>query len=408
VSASRTGTGRGGDGPLIFLMAGEPSGDAIGARLMAALRRETNGRVRFAGIGGERMAAEGLESQFPMAELSIMGVAEVIPSIPRVLRRVRETVARIRLLSPAAVVSIDATGFCFRVERALKGDGIPLIHYVAPMVWAWRARRARHVAEFLDHMMTLLPFEPPYFERHGLPTSFVGHPILEEGAAGGDGARFRARHGIASDVPLLAVLPGSRHGETKRLLPVFGVTLGLLRDRFSGLRAVVATVANVAEEVRAAAAAWPVETLVVGAAEKYDAFAAADAALAASGTVSLELAIARTPMVIAYRVHPLTEIFGRRILRRFRYACLINLLEDREIVPERLLEKCRPDLLAGEIDRLLRDPAARQAQIEGAAAALARLGLAGPPPSTRAARTVLQVIAARTGGVGSPAAAIPA
>ncbi len=382
------------DAPLIFIMAGEPSGDALGARLMAALKRETNGMARFEGIGGERMAGEGLRSQFPMAELSIMGVAEVIPSIPRVLRRVRETVARIRRLRPSAVVSVDATGFCFRVERQLKGEGIPLIHYVAPMVWAWRPWKARYVAGFLDHMMTLLPFEPPYFERHGLATSFVGHPVLEEGADRGDGAGFRARHGIPPDAPLLAVLPGSRRGETTRLMPVFAETLRLLKRDFPDLRVAVPTVATVADQVARAAAGWPVPAVVVrGQDEKYDALAAADAALAASGTISLELAIARTPMVIAYRVNPLTAFFGRPILARFRYACLINLMLGRELVPEFLLGKCRPSLLAPAVAHLLRDPDARRAQLEGAAEVLQRLGLDGPPPSTRAARTVLKAIA---------------
>jgi lipid-A-disaccharide synthase len=391
-------------GPLIFLMAGEPSGDALGARLMAALKRETNGSLRFEGIGGERMAAEGLQSQFPMVELSIMGVAEVIPSIPRVLRRVRETTARIRRLRPAAVVSIDATGFCFRVERQLKGAGIPLIHYVAPMVWAWRPWKARYVAGFLDHMMTLLPFEPPYFERHGLATSFVGHPVLEEGAEQGDGPGFRARHGIPPEAPLLAVLPGSRRGEVRRLMPVFAETLRRLKREFPGLRAVIATVAGVADQVAEAAAHWPLPVILLrGPEEKYDAFAAADAALAASGTISLELAIARTPMVVAYRVNPLTGFFARPFLARIRFASLVNLLLGREAIPEFLLGRCRPSLLAPAIARLLRDPAARRAQSEGAAEALSGLGLDGPPPSMRAARTILRVIAEHEAGAKSAA-----
>ena len=385
------------EGPLIFLMAGEPSGDALGARLMAALRRETNGGARFAGVGGELMKADGLASDFPMAELSIMGLAEVLPRAPLVLRRVRETVVRIKELRPAAVVSIDATGFCFRVERRVKGLGIPLIHYVAPMVWAWRPWKARMVAKFLDHMMTLLPFEPPYFERVGLAATFVGHPVLEEGADRGDGSGFRGRRGIATDVPLLAVLPGSRRAEVRRLMPVFADTLARLKVAFPELRAVVATVPTVAAEVSEAAARWTVPAIVLlDRAEKYDAFAAADAALAASGTVALELALAQTPMVIAYKMNVVTATLLRLFLMRVRFANLINLMLDRALIPELLQFNCRADRLAEAVARLLRDPAARAAQIAGAAPVLRQLGLEGPAPSTRAARTVLRVIAEKT------------
>ena len=385
------------DGPLIFLMAGEPSGDALGARLMAAIRRETNGEARFAGIGGELMKAEGLRSEFPMEELSIMGLAEVLPRIPRVLRRVRETAARISALRPAAVVSIDATGFCFRVERRVKRLGVPLIHYVAPMVWAWRPWRARTVAGFLDHMMTLLPFEPTYFEGVGLPATFVGHPVLEEGADRGDGAGFRSRHGIAADLPLLAVLPGSRRAEVRRLMPIFAETLMRLKSEFPALRAVVATVPTVAAAVSKAAARWPVPAIVLrDRVEKYDAFAAADAALAASGTVALELALAGTAMVIAYRINLVTAGLLRLFLMRVRFANLINLMLDHALIPELLQFDCRPDRLAAAVGQLLRDPAARAAQIAGAAPVLRQLGLEGPAPSTRAARTILGVIAGKT------------
>jgi lipid-A-disaccharide synthase len=383
-------------------MAGEPSGDAIGARLMSALKRETNGAVRFAGIGGERMIAEGLQSDFPMTELSIIGLAEVLPRAPRILRRVRETAARVRDLEPDAVVSIDATGFCFRVEKRLKAAhaGVPLIHYVAPMVWAWRPWKAKLIAGFLDHLMVLLPFEPPYFEREGLATTFVGHPVIEERVDKADGPAFRARHGIPADAPLLAILPGSRHGEVKRLMPIFAETLGLLARRFPGLRAVVATVETVAHEVEAAASGWAVPTTVVrGPDEKLAAFVAANAALAASGTVSLELALARCPMVIGYRVSPLTVAllriyFGRH--RQVNHASIVNILLDRALIPEFLQDDCRADRLADAVARLLSDPAARAAQIEGAAPALAALGTGGEAPSRVAARTVLGVIAHKT------------
>jgi len=389
----------GSEAPVIFLMAGESSGDAIGARLMAALKRETNGRVRFAGIGGERMASEGLVSEFPLEELSVMGLVEVLPRAPRILRRIRETIARIKSLHPAAVVSIDASGFCSRVEKRLKREntGIPLIRYVAPMVWAWRPWKAKDVAQFLDHIMTLLPFEPPYFEKEGLPATFVGHPVLEEGIEKGDGDGFRARHGIPSDAPLLAVLPGSRHGEVARLLPVFAETVGRLSKEWPNLHTVVATVSTVAKSVTTRVANWPVPVTVVrGTRDKYDAFAAADAALAASGTVALELALAHCPMVIAYKISWVTAAVLRIFLMRVRYATLINVMLDRYVIPEYLQFDCRPDLLTEAVGRLLRDPDARQAQLKEVGSALRALGSGDVPPSSRAARTVLRVIAEKT------------
>ena len=385
--------------PLIFLMAGEPSGDALGARLMSALRQETNGRVRFAGIGGERMVAEGLASEFPMEELSIMGLAEVLPRAPRILRRVRETIARIKALHPAAVVSIDASGFCSRVEKRLKRDrlGIPLIRYVAPMVWAWRPWKAKDVAQFLDHIMTLLPFEPPYFEKEGLPATYVGHPVIEEGADKGDGPRFRARHGIPADAPVIAVLPGSRRGEVSRLLPAFGETVERLKSEWPNLRVVIATVDTVADVVTETTSVWPVPVIVLrGTSEKYDAFAAANAALAASGTISLELALARCPMVIAYKVSWITARMVRFFSIRVRYASLINVMLNRPVIPEFLQTACRADLLTQAVGKLLRDGEARRAQIEGAEPALRTFFMDGPLPSIRAARTVLKVIAEKT------------
>ena len=378
---------------LIYLIAGEPSGDLLGGRLMAALRRRTGGAIAFAGIGGETMTAEGLDSLFPMAELSVMGLVEVLPRIPNILRRVGQTVADIDRLRPDAVVTIDSWGFTGRVAGRLKAAGstVPRIHYVAPMVWAWREGRARHLAERLDLLLTLLPNEPPYFERRGLAALHVGHPVIE-GARTGDGAGFRARHNIPAEAPLLCVLPGSRHSETSRLLPVFAPAVALLAARHPGLRVAVPTVAGVADAVTAAAAGWAAPNVVVrGPAEKTDCFAAADAALAASGTVALELALAGLPTVITYRVNWLTAMLARRLLK-IKWATLTNLLLERCVVPELLQEACRPDTLAAAVSTLLTDPAARAAQRAGMAEALERLGLGGPSPSDRAAAAVLAAI----------------
>ncbi|MGH6662485.1 MAG: UDP-2,3-diacylglucosamine diphosphatase LpxI domain-containing protein, partial [Rhodospirillales bacterium] len=257
-------------GPLIFIVAGEPSGDVLGARLMAALKKESCGKVSFAGIGGARMEEQGIKSLFPMAELSVMGAAEVIPNLPRILSRIRETVAAVDRMRPAALVTIDSPDFSFRVAKRLKGKGIKLIHYVAPSVWAWRPGRARKIAKFLDHLLTLLPLEPPYFETEGLASTFVGHPVVESGADTGKGGDFRRRHGIKKEETLIAVLPGSRVGEISRLHRIFGDALFLLAKKHGDFRVVVPTVDVVAGMVRDACAQWSVPTLIVqGEKEKY-------------------------------------------------------------------------------------------------------------------------------------------
>ena len=385
------------DAPLIFLIAGEPSSDALGAHLMAALRQATGGRVRFAGVGGDLMQDNGLHSLFPIKELSVLGVFEVLPRIVQLLRRMRETAAAVRDLAPTAVVSIDAPGFCFGVWRRLRGSGIPLIHYVAPTVWAWRPGRVRKFARYLDHLMVLLPFEPPYFERPGLGCTFVGHAVLESGAGEGDGAAFRTRHGIAPGDTLLCVLPGSRSGEVGRLVAPFGEALAILAERIDGLRVAVPTVPDLAEQVAERCRQWPVPAIVVtGTAEKYDAMAASQAALAASGTVALELALAGVPMVVAYRMNPLTYRLVVRMVR-VKYVNMINLLLDRPVVPELLQARCRGDLLAAEVSRLLVDEAARRAQAEAVSEAVQMLRGPNMTPSECAAQTVLRVIAETQG-----------
>ena len=385
------------DRPLYYLIAGEPSGDVIGARLMRALRQRLDGKVRFAGIGGERMAEEGLQTLLPIRELAIMGMVEILPQIFNLIRRIRETIADIEAKAPVAVVTIDSSGFCFRVTEKLKPKTPRpvLVHYVAPMVWAWRAHRAHSAAKAADHLLTLLPFEPPYFEHVKLPASYVGHPVIEGGADHGDGSAFRARHRIAPEATVLCVLPGSRRGEIKRLLPVFGETVERLLRRFPDMVVVVPTVETVAAQVADAVAAWPGRVIVVrGAAEKFDAFAASTAALAASGTVALELAMARVPMVIGYRIWGPTHFVVSRTVK-IKYATLVNLLLDRPLIPELLQHDCTPERLGAEIERLLSEPDARREQVEGAKAALLQIGLDGEAPSLKAADKILELVGAR-------------
>jgi lipid-A-disaccharide synthase len=384
-------------GPLIFLVAGEPSGDQLGARLMASLKAEAGAPVRFAGIGGPLMAAEGLDSLFPLDELSVMGFVDVLPHIPRLLRRVREVAEAAQAARPAALVTIDSPAFTLRVARRLakdpRGRGIPLIHYVAPSVWAWKPWRARRVAGYLDHLLALLPFEPAYFEPHGLVVTVVGHPAVEAATIAADGPAFRRRYGIPPDAPLVCVLPGSRRGEIARHEPVYAGALGLLKARFPDLRAVAPTVPTVADLVEAAAARWPVPAVVLrDPAEKYQAFAAADLAIATSGTIAVELAVAGVPALIGYRVGPVTAVIGRALLR-IKYASLVNLILDRMVQTELLQEDCTAARFAAEAERLLRDPVVRQAQTDGAREAAKRLGHGGEAPSRKAARAVLKVIA---------------
>jgi lipid-A-disaccharide synthase len=391
---------------FIFIVTGEPSGDALGGALIAALQQRTGGRLRVAGIGGERMREQGLDSLVPLGDLAIMGVAEVLPRAPVILRHVRETIAAIRELRPDAVVTIDSSGFSWRVAHGLRrrGETLPLIHYVAPMVWAWRAGRARRMARWYDHLMTLLPFEPPYFERVGLSCSFVGHPVLECGAERGDAGRFRATHGLAADDLLITVLPGSRGGEVRRLLPIFGAALDQLTDQVGPFRVVVPTVATVAATVAAAVGAWPAEAIIVQEpCEKYDAFAASRAAVAASGSVALELALARLPMVVGYRLNPLTEAFLDRVLK-VRQVNLVNLLLGRTLVPELLGPNCTAERLAASLAELVGDERVRAAHRQGYDEAVRRLAVDAVPPSLRAADQILELVAARRcGSSGSPA-----
>ncbi|NQU60353.1 MAG: lipid-A-disaccharide synthase [Rhodospirillales bacterium] len=382
--------------PLIFLVAGEPSGDTLGAKLMKSLKKQTKDKISFSGIGGNRMEEQGLKSMFPMDELSVMGIAEVLPKIPRLLGRINETAAAIARLRPACVVTIDSPDFNFRVAKRLKGPkknkGIPIVHYVAPSVWAWRPGRAKKISRFLDHLLTLLPFEPPYFEKEGLPTTFVGHPVIESGAAKGNGPEFRKRHGFAPDDEIISILPGSRLSEVSRLHRIFGETLFMLKKTHPNLRAVVPAAGPVIIAVRRMAGEWPIPTLIVESdQEKFDAFAASNVALAASGTVALELAVAGTPTVIAYKTNILTAVIAK-ILVKARFANLINLVLDRDAIPEFLQSACRPEFLSAALEDLLRDEGRRKNQAAAYHEALKQLTPKGPSPADQAAKTVLDVI----------------
>jgi lipid-A-disaccharide synthase len=382
---------------LIYIAAGEASGDILGARLMAALRRRRPG-LEFAGIGGERMAEQGIHSLFPMRELSLMGLLEVLPNLRRLARRMDEAEADVLARRPAVLVSIDAPSFTLRLAGRIRPRGIAVVHYVAPQVWAWRPGRVVKIGRQVDRILALLPFEAPFFEAAGIPVSFVGHPVLESGADAGDAARFRAAQGLAAGERPVLVMPGSRRSEVRRLLGTFGEALRLAAAEVPGLRPVLALAGPVEAAVRAGTASWPVPPILVReAADKHDAYAAAEAGLIKSGTSSLEVAVAGVPHVVGYKVNPITAAIVRRLIK-VPHVSLVNLLAEREVVPELLQQDCTAPALAAALVRLLRDPAAVAAQRAGFAEVLARLRPPEGLPSEAAAVAVLAVLDGRSAG----------
>jgi lipid-A-disaccharide synthase len=380
--------------PLIFIVSGETSGDNLAGRLMAALKAETGGRVRFAGVGGRESEAQGLESLFPMRELSLMGLAEVLPHLPRLIGRLNQTADAALTMKPDAVVTVDSPSFTLRVAQRLQGSGIPVVHYVAPQLWAWRPGRAKKLAKRVDHIMALLPFEPAFFAKYGIASTFVGHPAIESGAVNGDGPAFRVKHAIPADATILCVVPGSRPGEVRRILPIFDAALTLIREKHADLRIVIPVADATADLVAEHTRDWPFPVTFASPPERFDAFAASDVAMAKSGTVTLELALAGVPMVIAYRVNPATAFIVRRMIS-VKYASLVNLLAEREVIPEFLQENCTPENLAAGVEALLDSEQLREKQRQGFGEVVHMLSDSSQSPSERAAKVVLDIVASR-------------
>lgn len=378
----------------VFVIAGEPSGDLLGGALLAGLRK-LDPALQIAGVGGPAMATEGLESLFPMSELSVMGLAEVLPRYRALKRRISQTAEAVLDFAPDALVTIDSPDFCLRVARRVRGaaPGIRTVHYVAPSVWAWRPGRAERMAEVIDHVLAILPFEPPLMHEAGMSCDFVGHPVVAEPVASADeAAAFRTANDIAPDAPLVLCLPGSRRGEVARLGARFDEALMRLRDRVPEIRVVLPTVPGVADLVGPMAKRWPTTPVVVeGAADKRAAFAAADLALAASGTVSLELAANGVPMVIGYDMAPLSRILIGLMLRTDTVT-LVNLVSETRSVPEFLGRRCQPGPMANALITLLDDEDARSEQVAAMELTMQRLGRGGEPPGLRAARSVLAAV----------------
>ena len=382
----------------IMLVAAEASGDALGAGLAAALSARLGTDVTFVGVGGPRMAEQGVESPFDIAELSVLGWIEGLKAYRIVKRRVADTVALGVAEKPDTVVLIDSWGFTIRVAKALRTSlpDVPLIKYVGPQVWASRPGRAKTLAAAVDHLLALYAFDAPWFERAGLPTTVVGSQALHIDMSGADPAAFRASRGIAADAPLLVVLPGSRPSEIRLMTPVFEAAVARLKAADPALEIAVVAAGTVAADVTARVATWPFRAHVVGENQKYAAMRAATVALATSGTVSTELALAGAPTVIAYRFQPLSYAIMKPFFTG-KYATLFNHAAGEEIARELIQNDATPEKVAAEVGRLLADPEARRMQAERQTAALDLMGREGRDPSEIAADAVLRVIAQNVG-----------
>ncbi len=378
----------------LFLVAGEHSGDALGAKLMAALNERRRGRIRWLGVGGEAMAAQGLVSQFPLADVAVMGPRAILARLPLILRRIASTASAAVAAEPSAVVIIDSPEFTHPIARRIRRrrPAIPIIDYVSPSVWAWRPGRARKMRRYVDHVLALWPFEPEVHERLGGPAcSFVGHPLIERHPwiVALDPQPLAARLGLAPDTPLIVVLPGSRTSEVSRLMRPFGETLGELERRGHRFETIIPVVPWVRAIVERELPRWPVRPhLIEGEEDKLRAFKLATVALAASGTVTLELALVGTPTVVAYKVDRLVGSIVKRLIRA-PSVVLPNLVLGEAVFPEFIQEACTPANLAEALAPLVADGPERARQVAALARMPAALQVAGSSPSEAAAGIVL-------------------
>jgi len=377
----------------IFLIATEESGDKLGAGLMKVLRQRLGDAVQFEGVGGRAMAREGLTSLFPIEELSIMGFTGVVKQLPKILRLIRQTVDAVIEAEPDILVIIDSPDFTHRVARRVRKreSTIPIIDYVSPSVWAWRPGRARAMRGYVDHVLALLPFEPEAYRRlHGPPCSYVGHSLIEQLATLRPNALEQQRRD--AEPPVLLVLPGSRGSEIRQHLGIFGEALGRVRTAGTAFELVLPTTPHLVDAVRQGVERWPVAPrIVTGEAEKRAAFRIARAALAKSGTVTLELALAGVPMVTAYRVGSAEAWILRRAIK-VKSVILANLVLGQEVIPEFLQENCTAEKLAPALADMLTDSAPRRQQVEAFAGLDAIMSTGNVSPSVRAADIVLETM----------------
>jgi lipid-A-disaccharide synthase len=374
----------------IFLIATEASGDRLGSSLMKVLRQRLGDAVRFEGVGGQSMAREGLASLFPIEELSIIGLAAVAKQLPKILRLIRSTASAVSEASPDALVIIDSPDFTHRVARRVRArdPSIPIIHYVSPSVWAWRPGRARAMRTYVDHVLALLPFEPEEYRRlRGPPCSYVGHPLTEQIGVLRPGVEEQKRRDQAP--PVVLVVPGSRRSEIEHHMAVFGETLARLQSQGVQFELILPTMPHLQEAVAHALMNWPVQPrVVIGEQEKRAAFRIARAALAKSGTVTLELAIAGVPMVAAYRTGAAEAWLLRRVIN-VSSVILANLVVGENVVPEYLQQDCTPEKLSHALGEVLADSSLRRRQLEAFAKIDTIMSTGDQPPSVRAADIVL-------------------
>ncbi len=374
----------------IFLIATEESGDRLGSALMKVLRQRLGDGVQFEGVGGSTMAREGLVSLFPIDELSIVGFAAVVQQLPKILRLIRETADAVTEAAPDALVIIDSPDFTHRVARRVRArnPAIPVVDYVSPSVWAWRPGRARAMLGYVDHVLGLLPFEPEEYRKlKGPPCSYVGHPLIEQLPSLRPNAEEQLRRD--EEPPVLLVLPGSRRSEIRHHLEVFGATIGRLRAEGRAFELMLPTMPHLESTVREGVASWPVKPrIVVGETEKRAAFRVARAALAKSGTVTLELALSGIPMVTAYRVGAIEAFILRRAVK-VSSVILANLVIGKDVIPEFLQEDCTPEKLAPALSEVLTDSPLRRQQVEAFAQLDAIMSTGNTSPSVLAADIVL-------------------
>lgn len=378
----------------VYIIAGEPSGDLLGAHLMRSLRAQSQKPMRFYGIGGSKMAEEGLDSLFPYEYLSIIGAAELLPHLIGIFNRIALTVDDIKIKQPDMLVTIDSPGFCFRVVERLRkvNFNTKYVHYVAPTVWAYKPQRAEYCAKLYDHMLVLLPFEPPYFEKVGLACTFVGHPVIAETQVG-DAQAFRAKYELAENAPVICLLPGSRKGEVKRHMPVFARAVAMLAASYPNLVITIAVPEHALPLLAPYLNTCPFRVIIAeDEQDKKNAMAASIFAFVKSGTVAFEVAMAGVPMLVTYRMNTFSVWYLRRMIRT-KYVNLVNILLKREAIPELLQELCTPLALASCASTLLMSPQLQRNQRESVRTALGRLlPKEGGNPSDAAAKALLAVI----------------
>jgi lipid-A-disaccharide synthase len=383
-----------------FIIAGEASGDLLGSKLIAELKLQ-NPQSKFIGIGGKLMQEQGLFSIFPMEELSIMGFVEIMPHIPKLLRRIKETAERIKQEMPDFVITIDSPDFCFRVIKKIQNfAAVKKIHLIAPSVWAYREGRAEKIAKLYDLLLAILPFEPPYFEKYGLKTVFIGHPIMENvpdfARKNSENLQFRQKYSIKEDDLLICITPGSRNGEVAKIFPEFIGAINLLAQNLLAqggerrLKAVIPLVDKTRALVSEMAKALKVEYFLIEKDEKNSAFFASNFALAKSGTNALELSLYRLPMIVAYKINFLTHFLLKRMVK-IKFANLVNLILNEEVIPEMLQKNCNAEKIFHLLERLILDKNLVQKQITKSELALKMMGLGSVEnPSRKAARVCLQ------------------